>query len=270
MKTRGLFGLLMLSGVTLGLAYAWLIQPPPARDVSPANVTTAYQRQWIVMAAEAFAQDGDWDRTRARLDVLRDPNLATTVAAVFDDITAHGPNAAARAVAQLADRLEARTAPMIVYLAPAETTATPTLVITPDTAAARTPEPIVTATPTRPASTPSATATPIPAHQIVRRSAECTRPPQLPQLRVIVQDGTGRGLPGQSIFIKWGAGQDRFVTGLHAELDPGYGDFEMQLDQIYNISIGKPTAGVAFGLRAEPCADDGYTSWRLIVKLAGS
>ena len=222
-------------GLIMGAAYAWFIDPIHLTDASPAQVTDAYRQTWIRLAAEALAQDGDWDRTRARLDTLRDPALSQTITTLFEQSDAQGDKPAARALAQLADRLGARTAGMSVYLI--------TAVITP------TPKPSPTATPsnTRPQATPRSTApretatlTPAPsvtprtvtprpeptynpAYQIISQFAECTRPPAKPQIRVTVQDAAGQAQAGVTIWIIWDSGDDRFVTGLKPEINAGYG-----------------------------------------------
>ena len=67
------------------------------------------------------------------------------------------------------------------------------------------------------------------------------------------------------MWITWDGGSDRFVTGLKPEIDPGYGDFDMQPDQSYNVGVDKPTSVIVSGLRADPCETDGRTSWRLIL-----
>ena len=150
------------------------------------------------MAAEAYALDGNWERTRARIDSLRDPNLVKTILELFDQSSARGPNPIARALAQLADRMNVRTAAMLVYLATPGVTPTPlstsarqatqTLSPTPTPASSPTPEPPM----------PTSTLTFVPAaspYQLVRRSAECGPESVPPQIRVVRQHCDGRGLP---------------------------------------------------------------------------
>ncbi len=265
MSTRALVLLSMVIGLVLGLGYAWLIDPVTFSESSPAQVTKAYRETWLTMAAEAYAQDGDWERTQTRLEALRDPNLAQTLAAVFDRYNATGPNATARALARLADRLNASTPGMQVYLA-AIITPTPRPSPTPRVSA--TPRPTETPQPTATLEQPptlTPTATPIPDYQVIDRQAECGRGTQPPQIRVIVLDALGQSVLGKEVWITWEGGSDRFVTGLKPEIDPGYGDFDMQLDRAYNIGIDKPTSVVVRDLRAEPCGTEGRTSWRLIL-----
>lgn len=265
MSIRALVLILLVIGLALGLGYAWLIDPVTFSESSPAQVTKAYREAWLLMAAEAYAQDGDWERTQTRLDALRDPNLARTLAAAFDQYNAAGPNAKARALARLADRLSASTPGMQVYLA-AIITPTPRPSPTPRVSATprRTETPRPTATLEQPP-TATPTVTPIPDYQVIDRQAECGHGKQPPQIRVIVLDALGQSVPGKEVWITWEGGADRFVTGLKPEIDPGYGDFDMQLDQTYNVGVDKPTSVVVRDLRAEPCETEGRTSWRLIL-----
>jgi hypothetical protein len=265
MNTRTLVVIGFVIGAALGLAYAWLIEPVTFSESSPAQVMKSYREAWLIMSAEALAQDGDWERTLARVNALRDANLSQTLADLFERYQANGPNPTARALARLADRLNARTPAMQVYLA--EIIApTPEIIPTIETAA--TSQPIATPSPTatpEPLPTVPPTATPIPDYQVIARVAECTRG-QPPQIRVIVQDQLGQSVPGKEVWITWeDGGTDRFVTGLKPELDAGYGDFDMQPDLAYNVGVDKPTSVIVSGLRADSCESDGRTSWRLIL-----
>ena len=262
-------------GLILGVGYARLIDPIRITEASPAQVTEAYRQAWLTMVAEALAQAGDWDRTRARLDTLRDPNLAQTVSALFDRSDGQGDKPAARALAQLADRLGARTANMSVYVIMPVTTPTrapvtvtprpigPTMTW-PPRAATNTATPSVTATP-RPRP-PTLVPTYSPTYQVLSQIAECVRATTTPQIRVTLQDAAGRGVPGVTVWITWAGGADRFVTGLKPDLHAGYGDFDMVRDRPYNISIDQPESVIVAGVRAEPCAAGGFTAWRVILR----
>jgi hypothetical protein len=265
MSTRVLVLICLVSGLVLGLGYAWLIDPVTFSESSPAQTTKPYREAWLLMAAAAYAQDGDWERTQTRLEVLHDPNLAQTLAAVFDRVNAAGPNAEARALARLADRMSVSTPGMLIYLA---AIITPTPRPSPTPRASATPRPTETPRPTatmQQLPTPTPTASPIPEYQVIDRQAQCGHSTQPPQIRVIVRDALGESVPGKDVWITWDGGSDRFVTGLKPEIDLGYGDFDMQLDQSYNVSIDKQTSVVVRELRAEPCETDGRTSWRLIL-----
>ena len=265
MTTRVLIIVTFLIGIGAGLAYAWLIDPVTFTESSPAQVTTAYQQVWLIMAAESFAQDGDWDRAQTRVQALHDPNLSQTIQNTFDRYNTGGPNPIARSLAKLADRLNVRTAEMLVYLAtPAATpTLEPTTPARPIATLAATVTPSATPLPDLPPTfTPMPT--PIADYQLIGRVSECTNGRAVPQIRVIVQDALGRGVSGKEVWITWEGGADRFFTGLKPEIDPGYGDFDMALDQSYAVGIDKPTSIIVSDLRAEPCEDGGHTSWRLV------
>ncbi len=263
MKTRTLVVIAIVVGVVIGLGYAWLIDPVTFSESSPAQVMKSYREAWLIMSAEAYARDGDWVRTQARINALRDANLSQTIIDLFDRYQANGPNPTARALARLADRLNVRTPAMEVYLA-AIVTPTPEVIST-ITAAGRL-TPIITPTPTvTPEPSPTLTATPNPDYQVIDRAAVCTHGQQPPQIRVIVQDANGQSVPGKEVWITWDGGSDRFVTGLKPEIDPGYGDFDMQPDQAYNVGVDKPTSVIVSGLRADVCETDGRTSWRLVL-----
>jgi len=271
---KRLIAFLFALGLVLGVAYARLIDPIRITDASPAQVTNDYQREWIIMAAEALAQDGDWDRTRARLDTLRDPALPQTIKTLFEQLDAQGVKSTARALAQLADRLDVRTAGMSVYLVVPAITPTPQSASAATQASSSAPS---TPRPTTPDETPTITATPRavtptpvptynPAYQIISQIAECTRATLTPQIRVTVQDAAGQGLPGVTIWITWDGGEDRFVTGLKPEISAGYGDFDMLHDRNYNVSIDQRESVIVSGLQAEACAGGGSISWRMIIR----
>jgi hypothetical protein len=266
MNTRLLVVIALVVGAAIGLAYAWLIEPVTFVESSPAQVMKPYREAWLIMAAEAYAQDGDWERTQARVNALRDADLPQTLAELFERYQANGPNPTARALARLADQLNVRTPAMQVYLA-AIVTPTPQSVPTLGAATRPPPSPtaVATATP-EPPPTLTPTVTPVPDYQVIERTAECTRGKQPPQIRVIVRDQLGQSASGKEIWITWeDGGKDRFVTGLKPEIDPGYGDFDMQPDQSYNVGVDKPTSVIVSGLRADPCETDGRTSWRLVL-----
>jgi hypothetical protein len=275
---RSAFLLSIVAGVALGLGYAWLIAPVVPTTADPLHVVEPYQEVWLITAAEAYATSGDWERTLARLNGLGDPNLMRHVVALFERYSGDGPNPQARALARLAAQLGAeRTAAMQVYLATPITT--PTIM---PTATPRAPTPTsrstdstnVSATPTIDFAfpTPTATATPPPEFVAVSQTSVCEAT-ERPQIRVVVQDAEGNGLPGVDVWITWNGGADRFVTGLKPEIGSGYGDFDMTPGVSYRIGAGTQTAlALVSNLRAEPCSIDdnsvGQLSWEIVLSPA--
>src|SRR5512143_2031285 len=155
MTTRAFVLIAFVIGVALGLAYAWLIEPVTFSESSPAQVMKSYRDAWLIMAADAYVQDGDWARTQARVNALRDANLSQTLTDLFQRYQANGPNPTARALARLADRLNVRAPAMQVYLM--EIT-TPTPPIVPQRGVTAAPRPIGA-----PPATPTITPEPSPA-----------------------------------------------------------------------------------------------------------
>lgn len=260
MKLKLFVPLLLIIGLGLGLAYAWLISPVKFTEASPAQVITEYRHTWLVMAAEAYAAEGDWSRTQERITSLNDPNVAQTITQLFNQYNGQGPNPIARALAILGDRYNVRTAAMLVYLSnPVVPTPVPAV-------ASATPPPQVspTPTPTLVPSTIAPTPTLSPSYQVVSKIAVCQAASIKPQIQVTIQDASGVGIPGKEVWIGWEAGADRFVTGLKPEINPGYGDFEMALDQTYSVAIDKPTLIIVSGLRADDCST-GRTTWQLVL-----
>ena len=268
MRTALLLGILV--GLALGLVYAWLISPVEFRTADPVHVEARYREVWLITSAEAYAAGADWERTRARLDGLGDPNLPQTVSALFERYTAGGPNPEARALARLADRLGRRTAAMLIYLATPIVTPTPRPSLTPVT---RTPTPVPTnllATPTDSFPTLTPTSTPMPDFVVVSRDSVCESS-ATSQIRVNVQAVDGSGLPGVDVWITWDGGADRFVTGLKPELGAGFGDFDMQPDVSYRVGAGAQSAlALVSGLRAAPCLTPsgvaGRLSWYVVLQ----
>jgi hypothetical protein len=266
MRTALLLGIVV--GLGLGLAYAWLIDPVELLTADPYLVEAPYREAWIVMAAEAYLVSGDWDRTQARLAGLNDPNLKETVGALFDRFNIGEPNPEARALAYLADRLDARTAGMLIYLATPAVSPTPR----PSPSPVARVSPTINLTPTSSFSTPTPTSPPPPEFALVSSQSQCLSS-GTPQIRVTAQDADGNGLSGVDVWITWDGGADRFVTGLKPEFGSGFGDFDMQPDVSYRVGAGTQSALALVGnLRADACTTEageaGRLSWDVVLRPA--
>jgi hypothetical protein len=63
-------------------------------------------------------------------------------------------------------------------------------------------------------------------------------------LRIYIRDRVGVGVAGVEIAISWPGGKDTIFTGFKPEIDPGYADFQMKPDEIYQIElVGAGTVG---------------------------
>jgi hypothetical protein len=67
-----LTGLVM--GIVIGLVYAWAVRPIQYLDAGPANLKPVYKDNQRLLIAAAFAANGNQDRARARLSLLKDPD----------------------------------------------------------------------------------------------------------------------------------------------------------------------------------------------------
>lgn len=118
-------------------------------------------------------------------------------------------------------------------------TRTPILTNTPTKTPTRTPTITPTATPSR---TPTPTNTPTPgpdapfgvAQSVVLCEENATNGGLL---RIYVRDRLDAGVAGVEISVTWSGGQDSFFTGFNPEIDPGYADFQMDMDQRYQVEL---------------------------------
>jgi hypothetical protein len=92
--------------------------------------------------------------------------------------------------------------------------------------------------------------------------------PGPPQIRVVVEDEKGKGVPGIEVWVTWNEGADRFVTGLNPEKGSGYADMNIQLDITYAVAVAQSAVPIVTGLKTEPCpssdpAQPISASWQL-------
>ena len=69
-------------GLAAGLAYAWVISPVEFTDINPAMLVPNERDEYMVLAALAYAADGDLPRAEARLALLGEEDTARTVTAL--------------------------------------------------------------------------------------------------------------------------------------------------------------------------------------------
>jgi hypothetical protein len=81
-EKRGSWYLLtgLVIGVTLGLVYAWFLRPVEYTDSSPASLSSNYKDKYRALIAAAYLANGDLVRAKARLSLLGDSDIYTTLA----------------------------------------------------------------------------------------------------------------------------------------------------------------------------------------------
>jgi hypothetical protein len=78
---RLLFGLVL--GLIIGLLYGWIIRPVEYIDTAPASLREDYRAEYVLMIAEAYAQEEDLELARVRLASLgSQPPINFVIAAI--------------------------------------------------------------------------------------------------------------------------------------------------------------------------------------------
>lgn len=268
-----LFGVMV--GLGMSLYYGWVLSPRPL-PTTPAELRAVDKAFYIRLIASAFAYDGDVGRAEARLATLGNLNLTTSLIAVAEsDIRQNGDVRDIGALVGLAETVGEVSVLMSAYqttptATPTQTstpkpTRTPSPTVTPSHTATvlpltnttistltmalktvtgtKTVSSTVTSRPTRiPTATatrrPTRTPTPNPnaPFRVVQSRFVCDRRVNR-LLKIYVRDRLGVGIPGVEIVVKWANGQDNFFTGFKPNVGPGYADFEMELNKIYQVNL---------------------------------
>lgn len=256
--------LALVVGLSLGLTYAWFIDPVEYYDSDPADLRIDLQEDYVVLVALSYSLSGDLARAQARLATLGEAGGPGSVAALADRLYQSGDHAGTvRALALLAYALGAQSEAAVAHLP----TGTPT--VTPTPSVTRTPLPTTpptvtpTATPTA-APTPEATPTPDvrPPYHVAEQHRVCDAPDMAGIIQIYVQDAGGQGLPNIEVQISWESERNRFFTGLKPEIDPGYADFQMSPGQVYEVVIWGAQVG---DISVEGCTS-GSAGWRLVFR----
>ncbi|HSJ55967.1 MAG TPA: hypothetical protein VLC95_02230 [Anaerolineae bacterium] len=238
---RAILALLLLAtaaGAAGGVYYSWVVDPVAYVDTPPDTLRAADRLVYLALVGDLYAHDGDLDLARERLALLGLPadgqalgqGLAAEIEAYLD---AGGRPEDVRNLAHLAQVLGASGGVLLVFASGPVASTTATLQ----------PEP-----PAGTTATAAASPTPHPTFLLVEQTALCAEPGTPGQIGVWVQDAAGEPLPGVQVVVNWAGGQDRFFTGLHPDMGPGYGDFDMAPRTEYEVSLGGLRSDVAHGL----------------------
>jgi hypothetical protein len=274
-----LIGLLL--GLAGGLFYAWLVNPVRYTEATPAGLSPVFKEDYVLLASQSYAADGDWAEALARLAALEEPDLTAFAKEQLESALRQGRDPAQVGhIAAVASRLGVQGQAVAIF-APATLGATPTLAagntvptLTPTLLPTITPTAPPTQTPTAspsPTRTPRPTATPAPAFRLLTQERACLTTEPVTEIQVTVLDVDETPLPGVAVLVGWESGNDQFFTGFKADEDPGYGDFTMAEGISYSVSLaeGSPTVS---GLRLETCPqrDGGLLGgWQLTFQRLG-
>src|SRR5574341_69530 len=270
-RTRRRFPWLVLAlglalGAAGGLYYAWFLDPVSRVNISPAQLNAEDRQTYVLLVSEAYRQDGDLERARARLAARNERDLAGLVKTQADTafIRADDPQTVC-ALAELAGDLGAEpfATEMCGAVAADVPPMTPTITATFEGVPTITPTPFaltVTPTPFFPTPTPTAFRLPEAGFELTARYILCEQSRRTGLIQVFVYDDLEQGLPGVAILIEWAGGSERIYTGLKSGIDPGYADFRMEPGLLYSVSVdglSEPVVGVE---AAECQTEDGQDS----------
>ena len=237
----------LIAGLSLGLTYAWLINPVEYYDSDPLDLRTDLREDYVVLVALSYSLNGDLAQTQTRLSFFGDGLRGQLFLAL----------------ALLAHDLGVQSEAAVAHLP----TNTPTVTPTPTITSTPLPTTPPTATPTTvptPTSTLQATSTPDarPPYRLVEQRQVCSDSDGAGLIQIYVQDAEGQGLPNVEVQVSWEGGQDRFFSGLKPEIDPGYTDFQMSPGTVYDVVVwGMQTGDIS----TEGCAA-GVASWHLVFR----
>jgi hypothetical protein len=270
-------------GLAAGLYYAWILNPVTYVEANPARLSSAQQTEYVYLVGRSYHADPDLALAQNRLAELEQPDVEQLVSDILEVGIREGrPPEDIRALAALARALGVQSSAVAFFAPPPQPAATSP--IDPEQApplfAADIPVASSTAGSFRPTPTPTPaatlTATPVtiptdiaPRFQLLNREQLCPPENEGGRIEVLVVDANGTPQPGTVITVSWPTGSDRFVTGFK---EGGYGDFVMQPDTVYTITLpdgrtGEENLSLRSTSTSTACPDNQPTTWRLTYEL---
>lgn len=247
----------------LGLYIAWNVAPVSYSNSEPVDLGTSEKEDYIRMIAATYNIEGDLQLANRRLYYLQVPQLDATLSNLI--LKEQNPRAQQALVHLLLDlrdpavalarptntprplgiRNSSPTAPALPTVLMPVPTETPTVVIN------QIENPVA---PTLPL--PTSAANPNAPHfdLIAKRALSCSELAGTAQIRVLVEDTTGKGLPGVEVEVSSDVGNQAFFTGLKPEHGSGYADISLPAGS-YNVHlIENAQSGVVSDLQIDPGA----------------
>ena len=244
-----------VTGLGAGLLYAWIVDPIETGS-PPDSLYIEDKLLYLTVIGDLYAYEGNLEQAQDRLSELGIQADGSTLAALIERyLDGGGSLEDVRNLARLAQDLGASGGVLLVF----GPLPTPTAIVP---SATPTPNPSISPT-------PPPTATPLPAFRLVEQTALCAAPQQPGRIRVWVMDRAGGEMAGVEVSVLWSEGRDHFFTGLRPEMGAGYGDFEMEAQTAYDVTLVGVDAETAQGLipdlKARTCPSGTVAlDWRLI------
>lgn len=268
-----------LLGLAAGIAFSVWFWPVPYDFARPSDLTGDSRDIYRLAIARAYFASGDSGRAYPRLDLLKDEQPESILAAHAQRVLAAGQEKDSNALALLAQKMNPeeriKSTPVSEYQGsieptlPPETTNTPSGILSELPTAEATAEtdqdgtPVPTIAPLNipsaeiPRSTPTMFPTISAPYILKEKAVDCGRNPRPGLLQIWVENASGLAMPGVRIQINWKDGEETFYTGLKPDMNNGYADYEMTPGVIYSLRVGESGETVT-GLSAADCASEGY------------
>jgi len=251
----------LIIGIILGVLYTRYIQPVEYIDTSPAMLRPDFKDQYRAMIAAAYSSNGDLLRARARLELLKDPDIFRSLSEQAQrDLAQNSSSTEARSLGLLAIALgQAPPGPSLVVTRVAETATSISTLVTP--VDFNTPASDLSIDSTVTASISQETiSSPDGPFTLLKREEICDQNLPAPLIQVQVLDRFNNPVSGVLLIITWLNGEERFYTGLKPERGLGYADFSLDPNQIYSFRVGEggePEADIT-ALECESAAGDRF------------
>jgi hypothetical protein len=251
----------LIIGIILGVLYTRYIQPVEYIDTSPAMLRPDFKDQYRAMIAAAYSSNGDLLRARARLELLKDPDIFRSLSEQAQrDLAQNSSSTEARSLGLLAIALgQAPPGPSLAVTRVAETATSISTLVTP--VDFNTPASDLSIDSTVTASISQETiSSPDGPFTLLKREEICDQNLPAPLIQVQVLDRFNNPVSGVLLIITWLNGEERFYTGLKPERGLGYADFSLDPNQIYSFRVGEggePEADIT-ALECESAAGDRF------------
>jgi hypothetical protein len=230
----------LIIGIVLGVLYTRYIQPVDYIDTSPALLRSDFKDQYRVLIATAYTANGDLVRARARLELLKDPDIFRALSEQAQRTLAENSSSVeARSLGLLAIALgQAPPGPALAVTQAAQTPTSAPSIATPADLNAPTPAASDTTalTITVPIESPASPEGP---YTLLKKEKVCDQNLPAPLIQIRVTNKSDQPVSGVLLIITWTGGEERFYTGLKPEQGLGYADYTLDPTTVYSLQVGE-------------------------------
>lgn len=230
----------LIIGIILGVLYTRYFQPVEYIDTSPALLRQDFKDRYRILIAAAYTANGDLVRAKARLELLKDPDVFRALSEQAQrNLAENGSPIEARSLGLLAIALgQAPPGPALAVTQAAQTpTSAPSLATPADLNA---PAPagsdnsaLNTTTPIQNPPSPAGPFT------LLNKEKKCDQNLPSPLIQIQVTDKSDLPVSGVLVIVTWTGGEERFYTGLKPEQGLGYADYTLDPALVYSLQVGE-------------------------------